>query len=180
MNYSWLSYEDIEKSKYPNLLAEIKESGYSICTVSDHMGLGYRPEDDKEIWDKLTGRKDIFASECIGIINLFGVRYEYIFSNELRKVDGIPYAHLRWYKENQQKAAEHQLTMTQQELYVYWIPEIAKIAVKCREKTDTEYAAWKKEVIAGTPEDVKDFMQKVLIVVDKMRKKGVMHNESNI
>lgn len=70
--------------------------------------------------------------------------------------------------------------MTEQDLYIHLIPYIAKITVQCRELDEENYAEWKKEIIASTPDDVRDFMQKVMVVVDKMRKKGVMHNESNI
>ena len=80
MNYDWLGYDVIEKSKYPNLLAEIKESGYSICTVSDHMGCNpHVSEDDPGTWNKLLGRQGITLEESIGLVRLFNVSYEYLF-----------------------------------------------------------------------------------------------------
>lgn len=80
MNYDWLGYDVIEKSKYPNLLAEIKESGYSICTVSDHMGCNpHVSEDDPGTWNKLLGREGITLEESIGLVHLFNVSYEYLF-----------------------------------------------------------------------------------------------------
>ena len=47
---SELTIEDLRHFKYPNLLAEVKETTYSICTIADHMGLPrpYRKENDPE------------------------------------------------------------------------------------------------------------------------------------
>lgn len=52
-----LTNEELNNLKYPNLIAEVRETTYSICTIADHMGLPkpYRKEDDAETWDKLTG-----------------------------------------------------------------------------------------------------------------------------
>ena len=87
MNYDLLGYDVIEKSKYPNLLAEIKESGYSICTVSTHMGHNpHVSEDDPDTWNKLLGREDILVEECVGLVHLFNVSYEYLFAPHLEKV----------------------------------------------------------------------------------------------
>lgn len=61
--------------------------------------------------------------------------------------------------------------MTEQELYIKLIPEIAKIAEQCRKMDEEKYAAWKKEIITGTPDEVRDFIRKVTVVVDKVRKK---------
>ena len=66
MNYNWLKYEDIERSKYPNLLAEIKESGYSISTISECMGHSrHVQEDDPDTWNKLLGRDELPLEECV-------------------------------------------------------------------------------------------------------------------
>lgn len=107
MNYDWMKYEDIEKFKYPNLLAEIKESGYSICTVADHMGIGqYVREDDTKTWNKLTGRMDILHSEVAGLMKLFGVEYDYLFSHDLSVMNEKPVAYWRWYDSNKRKKEE--------------------------------------------------------------------------
>lgn len=170
MNYDWLGYDVIEKSKYPNLLAEIKESGYSICTVSDHMGCNpHVSEDDPGTWNKLLGRQGITLEESIGLVRLFNVSYEYLFAPHLEKVGAVPIAHFRWYKQIQRKKAESQLYMTQQELYIHLIPEIAKIAVDCRKRDDIQYAEWKRETLANTPDCVKNFMEKVIVVLDDVR-----------
>ncbi len=62
--------------------------------------------------------------------------------------------------------------MTEQELYIHLIPHIAEIAVQCRRMDAEKYVAWKKEIITSTPDDVRDFMQKVMVVLDKVRKEG--------
>lgn len=49
MYYKRLSVEQLKHLKYSNLMAELIESRYSICTVADHMGLGRRKEDDSEV-----------------------------------------------------------------------------------------------------------------------------------
>lgn len=106
MNYECIKYADIEKAKYPNLLAEIKESGYSICTVAEHMGNGWREQDDKEIWDKLLGREELLASEALGLTKLFNCKYDYIFAKDLEMIESYPLAKIRFFEENQKKRKE--------------------------------------------------------------------------
>lgn len=60
--------------------------------------------------------------------------------------------------------------MTEQELYIKLIPEIAKIAEQCRKMDEEKYAAWKKEIITSTPDEVRNFIRKIMAVVDKVRK----------
>ena len=38
MNYKRLTNEELQEYKYPNLKAEIIESGYSMRTICEHMG----------------------------------------------------------------------------------------------------------------------------------------------
>lgn len=73
---SELTIDDLRLFKYPNLMAEVKETTYSICTIAEHMGLPgpYRKENDPETWGKLTGRTEIMCSEAVGLAHLFGVR----------------------------------------------------------------------------------------------------------
>ena len=95
---SELTIEDLRHFKYPNLLAEVKETTYSICTIADHMGLPrpYRKENAPETWDKLTGKTEILASEALGLAYLFNVSFEYLFSRELKVVCGQTAAYWRW------------------------------------------------------------------------------------
>ena len=59
--------------------------------------------------------------------------------------------------------------MTERDLYIQLIPVISKIAVKCRELSDEEYEAWKKETLDSAPERGKGFLQKVMTVLDDVR-----------
>lgn len=95
---SELTIEDLRHFKYPNLLAEVKETTYSICTIADHMGLPrpYRKENNPETWDKLTGKTEILTSEALGLAYLFNVSFEYLFSRELKVVCGQTAAYWRW------------------------------------------------------------------------------------
>lgn len=96
-----MTNEELKKYPFPNLMAEICESGYSICTLGDHMRLGhYRNEDDPEVWGKLRGDIDLYANEAIGLVKLFGCTYEYLFSNKLSVMNGKPLAYHRWRKHN--------------------------------------------------------------------------------
>ena len=107
MKYARLSIELLNKYKYPNLIAELIESGYSICTVGDHLGMGaYRKEDDKEVWDKLKGDTEIFASEALALSKLFDTKMEYLFSKNLEVIDEKPIAYYRWFDDNREKEKE--------------------------------------------------------------------------
>lgn len=105
---SVFSIEDLKACKYPNLVAEVKETTYSICTIAAHMGLsgGYRKENDSEVWDKLTGTQDIFASEIVGLMSLFNVSLDYLFSSELEMQCGKPAAYWRWLEAREKMEAE--------------------------------------------------------------------------
>ncbi len=102
-----LSIKELQKYPCPNLIAEITESGYSICTVGEHMGLGrYLPEDSPKVWDRLTGKEEILASEAAGLMNLFGIDFDYLFSGELKVIGEEPYAYWRWFEHNKWKEQE--------------------------------------------------------------------------
>lgn len=75
MRLSELTNEMLSTYKYPNLMAEVKESTYSICTIAEHIGLGrYRKEDDSKVWSKLTGREEILYDEALGLARLFDTK----------------------------------------------------------------------------------------------------------
>lgn len=57
--------------------------------------------------------------------------------------------------------------MTERELYVSCIPQIAEIAARCRRLSGGEYQDWKEETMEHCPDVVKGFMGKVLTVIDK-------------
>ena len=129
MNYDWIKYEEIEKAVYPNLLAEIKESGYSTSTLADFMGLGakkngkYRPEGDPEVWDKLTGKKEMFASEFFGLAKYYNVEANYLISHKLSVVCGKSQAYWRWYDDNHKRKSELQRNKTIKQIYDVLVAE---------------------------------------------------------
>ena len=107
MNYCRLPNEKLQQYPYPNLIAEWWESGYSICTLGDHMGLGcYREENDSEIWAKLRGEEAITASEALGLSRLFGVEAGYLFNKELTVFSEKPIAYWRWFDTNRRREEE--------------------------------------------------------------------------
>lgn len=56
--------------------------------------------------------------------------------------------------------------MTERDLYVSCIPQIAEIAVRCGKLSMAEYEDWKRETMESAPETVKGSIGKVLIVID--------------
>lgn len=99
MEYVRQDYCWIRKQKFPNLLAEIKESGYSISTIRDHMGMG-RYGDIQEVWDKITGKADMFPEEIAGLAGLFGVDIKYLITPELVVIEEKSMAYWRHYELN--------------------------------------------------------------------------------
>lgn len=143
---SELTIEDLRHFKYPNLLAEVKETTYSICTIADHMGLPkpYRKEDDPETWDKLTGKTEISFGEAFGLARLFGVPMEYLFSHKLKTVCGETAAHWRWFDEKEKIKADivrsRQIREIEQELREKpYLLEFMKEAVTWNEEQITKF-----------------------------------------
>ena len=116
MKYQRLSNEELRKFKYPNLMAELIESGYGICTCADHMGLGRREENDPEVWRKLRGDEELCASEAFGLSRLFAVNLDYLLSDELKTSSGMTYAFCRWSDYNAKRDKEYQEYLTRQEI----------------------------------------------------------------
>lgn len=107
MFYKRLSNDELRSFPYPNLMAELIESGYSICTLGDHMGIGkHCQEDDLEVWGRLRGNVEMSLHEVIGLVNLFNCTYEYLFSRELSTVGEKTQAYHRWYEHNQRMKYE--------------------------------------------------------------------------
>lgn len=94
------SMDDLKKCKYPNLIAEFMESGYSISTLSNHMGNGPAEEDDPLMNAKLFGEEDFCLHEAEGLTNLFSCKIDYLFSNKLEEKDGRPLAYYRHLRMN--------------------------------------------------------------------------------
>lgn len=118
MNYKRLSTIELSRYKYPNLLAEIIESGYSICTIAEHMGLGrYRKEDDPEVWGRLRGSIEMSGTNMCGLLQLYNVEQEYLFNDTLSIRGGVPEAYWRWYDENKRKEQEFERLQALSKIY---------------------------------------------------------------
>lgn len=117
MRLSELTNEMLSTYKYPNLMAEVKESTYSICTIAEHIGLGrYRKEDDSKVWSKLTGREEILYDEALGLARLFDTKIEYLFSHELNIIDGQTAAYWRWFDFHQEAQRESEIFKARSEI----------------------------------------------------------------
>lgn len=146
MNYDWLTYKEIEKAVYPNLLAEIKESGYSTSTLAGFMGLGskkngkYRQEKDPEIWDKLTGKAELLTSEFFGLVKYFNVDMNYLISHKLEIVCEKPLAYWRWYDKNKCKQEEIERSKAIMEIYEELVakPYLLDFMKKCVSLTEEQ------------------------------------------
>lgn len=145
-----MSNEELEKFKYPNLIAEFLESGYSICTLGDHMGMGSRrKENDPEILGKLAGGISITVKESMGLSRLFNCKLDYLFSSKLSVTCDAPVAYWRhydsnvekekWHKEYKERAEIEQILREKPYLFEFmkaakeWTPEQVKIAIKLLE-----------------------------------------------
>ncbi len=106
MNYKRLTNEELQEYKYPNLKAEIIESGYSMRTICEHMGHERMNDEDalKIINAKFTGEEVITTDEAFGLAGLFRGDVEYLISTTLTIEYEKPKAYWRWLVENQRKA----------------------------------------------------------------------------
>lgn len=57
--------------------------------------------------------------------------------------------------------------MSERELYLLYLPQIAELIVDCQQMTQEGYDEWKKETLASTPDEAIGFMKKVFVVTDK-------------
>ena len=106
MTYQKLSIEELNGFRYPNLVAEIIESGYSICILSEHMGHGRCREDNPLILAKVFGDEPIMYEEGNALLRLFGCGFDYLFSHELTVRKGKTAAYYRYYEFNQRMERE--------------------------------------------------------------------------
>ena len=145
---SELTIDDLRLFKYPNLMAEAKETTYSICTIAEHMGLPkpYRKENDPETWGKLTGKTEILASEACGLAQLFNVSLEYLFNHELKVVHGQTAAYWRWFDEK--KKVQDDIERSKQ---------IREIERELREKP--YLMEFMKEAVTWSPEQLDRFIK---------------------
>ncbi|MDC7289564.1 hypothetical protein NXH76_17325 [Blautia schinkii] len=99
--YKSLSNDQLKQFPYPNLVAEVIESNYSINTLSENMRLGGRQVNDTEVWMKLRGEREIYVSEAYGLIRLFHTQWDYLFDSKLRTLHGKTVAYWRWYNRDE-------------------------------------------------------------------------------
>ena len=135
MNYKRLSLIELSRYRYPNLLAEIIESGYSICTIAEYMGLGrYRREDDPEVWARLAGSIEMTVANMCGLLQLYNVKQEYLFSDTLSIKGGVSEAYWRWYDENKIKEKKRNLSACRRcQTYTVICMKIYILLLMCRQ-----------------------------------------------
>lgn len=56
--------------------------------------------------------------------------------------------------------------MSERDLYLLYLSQIAELIVDCQQMTQEGYEQWKKETTESTPDDAMGFMEKVIAVVD--------------
>jgi len=57
--------------------------------------------------------------------------------------------------------------MSERELYLMYLPQIAELIVNCQEMTPEGYEQWKRETRESVPDAAVDFMEKVFVITDK-------------
>lgn len=57
--------------------------------------------------------------------------------------------------------------MSEKDLYLMYLPQIAEMIASCQQMTPEGYELWKKETRESTPDEAKGFMEKVFKVTDK-------------
>ena len=102
--------------RYPNLVAEFMESGYSLCTLSEHMGNGICKETDVTVREKIFGNREILATEALGLAKLFGCKFEYLFSDKLEMLGDVPTAYIRHYDSNKEQEQDMELFKISEEV----------------------------------------------------------------
>lgn len=56
--------------------------------------------------------------------------------------------------------------MSERDLYLMYLPQIAEMIVSCQQMTPEGYEQWKQETRDSTPDEAMGFMEKVFEVVD--------------
>ena len=98
MIYKRLTNEELNKYRFPNLIAEIIESQYSHSEIAQYMGHDITTDTWELIQAKLKGEDEFLASEICGVLNLFQGGFEYLFASELYVYNSKPLAYWLWNK----------------------------------------------------------------------------------
>lgn len=56
--------------------------------------------------------------------------------------------------------------MTEYDLFVKCIPMITEMVFRCRRLDRADYEGWKRETMEHCPDEVKEFMGKVMLTID--------------
>lgn len=56
--------------------------------------------------------------------------------------------------------------MSERDLYLMYLPQIAEMIAGCQQMTQEGYERWKQETLQSVPHEAVGFMQKVFAVVD--------------
>lgn len=59
--------------------------------------------------------------------------------------------------------------MTERELFVKAIPQIAEIIVLSRELTQEEFEQWKEEYLQNSSSESLEFVEKIIVIIEKYR-----------
>ena len=57
--------------------------------------------------------------------------------------------------------------MTERDVFVKAVPQIAEMVVEARKLTDEEFAQWKSGVLQDTPERIRPFIEKIYVVIEE-------------
>ncbi len=57
--------------------------------------------------------------------------------------------------------------MSERDLYLMFLPQIAELIAGCQQMTQESYEKWNTETRESIPDDAMGFMEKVFIVTDK-------------
>ena len=110
-HYNLDDIDTLNTYKYPNLVAEYVNTGYSYCTIGEWLGFGHHcKEDDPRITGMVFDRYPITATQAFSLSKLFKCRMEYLFADTLMVEGGKPMAYWRHYATN--KRLKHDLNLT--------------------------------------------------------------------
>ena len=153
MNYRRLSNKELQEYKYPNLMAEIIESGYSMALICDRMGHENMSEEDakKMMYTKLRGKDIITVDEAFGLAALFRGDVAYLVSTELTIEYGAPKAHWRWVDENNRiekelKKAREKAALKQELSEKPYLKEFIRLCIDLTEEKKEKLSQLLKEM----------------------------------
>ena len=70
--------------------------------------------------------------------------------------------------------------MSERDLYLMYLPQIAEMIVSCQQMTPEGYERWKQETRESTPDEAMGFIEKVFKVVDNYSVHQIVKNDLHI